>query len=89
MPGNRSLDEFVIEERGDGSAAEEHQPDPAVDLDAGAPDEHLDADGPTIEPMAETLAWDVDGGPCAGCGQSAERRWREEAGLVGECCKEW
>ncbi len=46
-----------------------------------------------VEPARSTYDWTPDGGECADCGASAERRWRadgQKAGeLVCEDCKEW
>jgi hypothetical protein len=47
----------------------------------------------TTDPAVSTFDWSPEGGECADCGESVERRWRadgERGGeLVGADCKEW
>ncbi|WP_458186891.1 DUF7573 domain-containing protein [Haladaptatus sp. NG-WS-4] len=42
-----------------------------------------------IEPASATYAWTPGGVACANCGESVERRWRDEDGMVCVDCKEW
>ncbi|WP_128477301.1 DUF7573 domain-containing protein [Halorussus pelagicus] len=51
---------------------------------------------PTVEdadPAVSTYGWSPEGGECADCGASAERRWRADGerhgALVCADCKEW
>ena len=39
--------------------------------------------------LAPTYQWTPDGAPCAVCGATVERRWREEDGFVCTDCKDW
>lgn len=43
----------------------------------------------SVEPAVSTYDFSPEGAPCAGCGESVEKRWRSEAGLVCPDCKEW
>jgi hypothetical protein len=57
-------------------------------------DEADEGDGPrvdptTVEPAEATYAWSGDGNTCAACGETVERRWRSDDGLVCPDCKEW
>ncbi|WP_134668807.1 DUF7573 domain-containing protein [Halorussus marinus] len=47
------------------------------------------ADAPSVEPARSTYAWSPRGGECADCGESVERRWRDDGALVCGDCKEW
>ncbi|WP_458206867.1 DUF7573 domain-containing protein [Haladaptatus sp. NG-SE-30] len=42
-----------------------------------------------VEPARATYDWTPDGATCAGCGESVERRWRDDDGMVCADCKEW
>ena len=46
-----------------------------------------------VEPAVSTFTWSPEGGECADCGASAERRWRSEGQRGGDLvcadCKEW
>lgn len=97
-----SLTDFLPAD-GDESSAEDDEEPPAADDDpgddpartAGTTDE--DADDATseevedrgVEPAAATATWTPDGGACADCGASVERRWRDGEALVCGDCKDW
>jgi hypothetical protein len=75
--GDRSLDEFL--DAGDG--------DPTDGKPADGPDDgKRETD---VDPVTATYAWDPGGGTCPRCGTTVGRRWRGEAGLVCDDCKEW
>lgn len=66
------------------------------EADGGSPDQSADTSTVELAGAAEgtddglaTYAWSPDGGVCGACGRSAERRWRDEEGLVCADCKEW
>ncbi|ELZ29612.1 hypothetical protein C475_01646 [Halosimplex carlsbadense 2-9-1] len=70
--------------------------DGSDDGDEGEPEEDSDTDEDgvrvdptTVEPAEATYAWSTDGDACAACGETVERRWRSEEGLVCPDCKEW
>lgn len=58
-----------------------------ADTDAKPPEES------EVKPIRSTYEWSRDGGECADCGASANRRWRRngqtEGDLVCVDCKEW
>lgn len=47
------------------------------------------AEPDAVEPAASTYVRLPDGGACAACGETVERRWRGEQGLVCPDCKAW
>ena len=92
MGRDASLDEFLDagsdgEESGSAEADDEEED--------GAGDETENAEpGPSVlateaAPATVTFDWSPEGGTCADCGGTAERRWRAEAGLVCADCKGW
>jgi hypothetical protein len=80
-----SLDEF-----GGSQAAERSE-----DADPSKESRPSDESGPSGEadPAVSTYEWSPEGGECAACGRTAERRWRSdgerEGALVCPDCKEW
>jgi len=44
---------------------------------------------PSVAPATSTYDWSPEGGECAECGASVERRWRGDGALVCADCKEW
>jgi hypothetical protein len=62
--------------------------DETVDAEESADDALLVAD-----PAVSTFDWSPEGGECAGCGESVQRRWRADGERGGELvcadCKEW
>lgn len=90
VPEDRSLDEF---------AAAADDADVADDADtaaeATAPADGDDTvDGPQVspadvDPVEATLDHTPEGAPCAVCGETVTRRWRDDAGYVCPGCKEW
>lgn len=60
---------------------------PATEADADAPD--TDDSAVDVEPATTTYQWTPAGATCAACGETVERRWRGDEGLVCPNCKEW
>ena len=74
----------------DGStdAATDAEPADAT-ADAGAADDPDVDTEQDVEPAATTYAWDDAGAACDDCGETVERRWQQEGGLVCIACKDW
>lgn len=76
-------------------SAEPTEPDQTPDADDGpdAADEAGDASDAAgdadPEPAVSTCDFAPDGAPCAACGETVERRWRDDRGLVCPDCKAW
>ncbi|QLH81462.1 DUF7573 domain-containing protein [Halosimplex pelagicum] len=120
--GDRSLDDFLDGDSGDGDGdgpdespdRSESAADDSVDTDdddleeaetsvddetevdtggddgeTGDEDDGVRVDPTTVEPAEATYAWSGDGGTCAACGETVDRRWRSDDGLVCPDCKEW
>ncbi|MFD1511675.1 DUF7573 domain-containing protein [Halomarina rubra] len=100
---DRSLDEFLASDEGDEDDEDEGEGesvdgDGHTDADATA-DAATDADATTesddaspsltVHPAESTMDWTPGGAACAVCGESAERRWRDDEGLVCLDCKTW
>jgi len=45
--------------------------------------------GEAADPATVTYRWDPDGGVCARCEATVERRWRDDGAFVCGDCKEW
>ncbi|WP_135365300.1 DUF7573 domain-containing protein [Halosimplex halophilum] len=60
-----------------------------ADEDGGETADGVRVDPPTVDPAESTYAWSRDGGTCAACGETVDRRWRSDEGLVCPDCKEW
>ncbi|USZ67070.1 hypothetical protein NGM10_10040 [Halorussus salilacus] len=102
MTEDASLDAFASGERddetgdpetgvsGDDSTADHAETDSTADH--AATDSAASA-AESVEPASSTFAWSPEGGECANCGASVERRWRadgqKDGGLVCADCKEW
>lgn len=92
VPEDRSLEEFA-------GADADADANADADADAGAtnPDAAADAadeDGSSeADPVADaadpTYDHSPDGAPCAACGESVTRRWRDDGDYVCADCKEW
>lgn len=88
MGRDASLDEFLGSDE-DGEAdtgAVDAEPD-GVTADDGEAD-GTEADG-AVEPAVPTLDWTPGGAPCAACGATVERRWRDDGRMVCGECKGW
>jgi len=87
-----SLDAFA---GSDEAAASDGEPidDAADGLTETAADgdesESADETAPSVSPATSTYDWSPEGGECADCGASVERRWRDGEALVCGDCKEW
>lgn len=83
VPEDRSLDDTDSDADADTPA------------DATAPADGDDTvDGPQVspadvDPVKATLDHTPEGAPCAVCGETVTRRWRDDAGYVCPGCKEW
>ncbi|WP_277554858.1 DUF7573 domain-containing protein [Halobaculum limi] len=83
VPEDRSLDDADSDTDADTAA------------DATAPADGDDTvDGPQVspadvDPVEATLDHTPEGAPCAVCGETVTRRWRDDAGYVCPGCKEW
>jgi hypothetical protein len=79
------------DDESDGGAERERGETTETDTSAGGgePDEGPRVDPTTVEPAEATYAWSGDGDACAACGETVERRWHSEDGLVCPDCKEW
>jgi len=73
-------------ERGDEREGDETEASDAADT---ADDDGVRVDPTTVDPAEAIYAWSADGDTCADCGETVERRWRSEDGLVCPGCKDW
>jgi len=71
----------------DGTVDADDADDPG-DADAMGADEGIEEPA-DAEPAAATYRWDPEGGACADCGATVERRWRDDGAFVCADCKEW
>lgn len=88
MPEDSSLDAFASSEADDETAKAESVP--AAET---AETESATEAAESVEPAVSTYAWSPEGGTCADCGESVEKRWRAEGQRDGDLvcadCKEW
>lgn len=91
-----SLDDFAggseaSEEAPSGTDAESGTPEVAESAasDAARPEATTESSGNETEPAVSTYDFTPGGAPCAACGESVEKRWRDDAGLVCPDCKTW
>jgi len=99
MGEDASLDDFLDGESSEQSEAAESTSDATAETVSGdeaesttdAATERADtaAADTDIEPATTTYAWDGAGGVCEGCGETVERRWQQDSGLVCIECKDW
>lgn len=79
MSEDTSLSEFV------GTSDDSAEADePLADDETGTQPNEVD-----VEPARATYGWTPDGGACECCGDSVEKRWRDEDGMVCAGCKDW
>lgn len=58
--------------------------------DGVAPESTDDPISPeSVAPAEPTYDWSPDGAECAGCGETAATRWRQDGEYVCADCKEW
>ena len=89
---DRSLDDFADAEgdaestaaAGDESNDSDGSPERSSDGDESAESAPDD-----VEPAAATSRVDPDGVACPDCGETVERRWRDDDEFVCTACKEW
>ncbi|ELZ46713.1 hypothetical protein C463_03759 [Halorubrum californiense DSM 19288] len=103
MPDDRSLDDFAGDEDTnsgaaadtaddgtdgvDGDDAADSSPD---DADSDAPSDPNDAVDPAdVDQAVATSTWHADGAACDRCGESVDRRWRDDDALVCADCASW
>jgi hypothetical protein len=96
-----SLDQFASSgktdesEDDDSTDSEPISSEPADSESSDEADEQSEelSDLSAVEPAVSTFTWSPEGGECADCGASAERRWRSAGQRGGELvcadCKEW
>ena len=81
-------------ETNDSTTDDSGSEDPKTAESVGAAETEASAgDGSDVTPAVSTYSWSPEGGDCADCGESVERRWRadgqRDGELVCEDCKEW
>ncbi|WP_227352780.1 DUF7573 domain-containing protein [Haladaptatus salinisoli] len=69
---------------GEVSATSESVAEAEKDAKSAAPDDEA-----AVEPAGATYGWTPDGAACERCGESVERRWSDDDGMVCSDCKEW
>ena len=95
MAEDASLDDFrsesdgTAESRADDGTNESRADDETPSDADTAPADPESAAAETPPPATTTYAWDGDGAACASCGETVERRWQQDGGLVCVECKEW
>jgi len=72
---------------GVGGAGDEGRGELTTDGDGA--DTEPSADPDAVEPAVSTYVWGAAGTACAACGDSVQRRWRQDDLLVCDDCKEW
>ena len=92
MPEDTSLDAFDSDESDDADSAESaSETDTSPATGPVSDTDELGSD--PVDPAVSTFDWSPEGGECADCGGSAERRWRAEGerggALVCADCKDW
>ena len=92
MGEDASLDDFLGGERSEESESADAE-GPAADADdaasAAGTEPAAEAETADIPPAKTTYAWDGEGAACEACGETVERRWQQDGGLVCIECKEW
>lgn len=69
----------------DSFAADDSDSEERDDSDAA----ELSSEEQAVEPATSTYEWSPDGRECEQCGDTVERRWRDDEALVCQACKEW
>lgn len=82
MGEDTSIDEFAT--RADGTDDEHTDDDTADDTDAEA-----EFDPDDLTRTVTVYGWTPRTAACATCGESVERRWRDDGAMVCRDCKEW
>ncbi|WP_459191254.1 DUF7573 domain-containing protein [Halosimplex sp. J119] len=64
------------------------------DAETDTSEDSSESDGPpvsatAVEPAVSTYTWSGDGGVCDACGETVDRRWRQDDDLVCPDCKDW
>ena len=100
MGDNASLDDFLGGESSEQTGAADGEPtdgeQPAEQSETAADQTATDtelseteAGSDGTEPAATTYAWSDQGATCEACGETVERRWQQDGGLVCIGCKDW
>lgn len=92
MDEDASLDDFSGGESSEQSEADADSGDETASTTAGeSATAATDDAGPAadIEPAKTTYAWTGEGAECGACGETVERRWQQDDGLVCIECKDW
>ena len=105
MSEDASLDDFLGGESSEQSeaaeaaaarageeSASETEPADATEAETASSDGEPAADAEPaadIEPAKTTYAWSDAGTTCEDCGETVERRWQQDGGLVCIDCKDW
>jgi hypothetical protein len=87
MSEDASLDDF-LNDSDDGTAESASADGTPSDADTASADPESEA-AETPSPATTTYAWDGDGAACESCGETVEKRWQQDGGLVCVECKEW
>jgi len=72
----------------DATESDVDAPESASETTAEA-DDSPGVDADVVEPAVSTYVWSGEGGECAACGATVDRRWRQDDDLVCVECKEW
>ena len=91
VPRDARLDDFDSSaEESDGEAQTGESGGNAPTGESAEHDEDELSKPPGDDPgVVLTTAWTPDGAPCATCGETVERRWRQDGALVCAECKTW
>jgi len=73
----------------DGADSPDGESDATESDDEAVPAVDDEATEQPTDPAVATYDWTPGGAACAACGETAERRWRDEPGFVCEDCKKW
>jgi len=83
-PAEETADETGPSDTGESTATVEPETGTGDDAE---PDAATDTDD--VEPAGTTYAWSDEGTTCESCGETVERRWRQDDRLVCPGCKDW
>jgi len=103
MGEDASLDQFIgaeSDEQGEESTEADVATEAEASVEGEVPEQSVpgakpdEAAGPETEPEPDepartTYAWSDEGTTCKSCGETVERRWRQDDRLVCPDCKDW
>lgn len=87
--GDESADTDEAAEIEAADGADRDAPESGGSTDGESAGDDARVDPTTVEPADTTYAWGGDESVCQSCGESVDRRWRSDDGLVCPDCKEW